>query len=140
MYLITKTFQAYYANLPLIGQFVSRAAEAAGFDERNRYAVQLAVDEACTNIIEHAYGGEGDYLIECTCQTQNGDLVITLRDWGQPFDPAAVQPPDLEADLQECRIGGLGLYFIHQFMDEVHFDFTPAGNVLTIVKRGEQSA
>jgi len=136
MQVLKETFQARYASLPLIGQLVTRAAEAAGFDERDKYAVQLAVDEACTNIIEHAYGGEGDGQIDCTCHVSDDDLKIVLRDSGRPFDLKSVPDPDLDSDLQECRIGGIGLHFIYQLMDDVCFEFTDAGNILTIVKRG----
>jgi len=134
-FVITETFQARYASLLPIGRWVSRLAEQAGFDEKDSYAVQLAVDEACSNIIEHAYGGDGsEGLIECTLRSEADRLTIILRDWGHPFDPASVPAPDLAADLEACPIGGLGLYLIYHLMDEVHFEFGDAGNVLTIVK------
>lgn len=138
-YFVTETFEAHYANLVSIGRLITQVAEMAGFDEQGSYSIQLAVDEACSNIIEHAYGGEGDGKIECACQIDDGTLTVTLRDWGSPFDPTSVEEPDLEADLEECRIGGLGLHLIYQLMDEVRFEFTDAGNALTIVKRRERS-
>jgi serine/threonine-protein kinase RsbW len=98
--------------------------------------VQLAVDEACSNIIEHAYGGEDRGVIECSHRIRDGDLTIVLRDYGQPFDPAAVPEPDVEAGLEERPEGGLGLFFIRKIMDEVIFEFdSVTGNVLTLVKR-----
>lgn len=135
IFIVTETFQAHYASLQPIGRWVSRFAEQAGFDEGDSYAIQLAVDEACSNIIEHAYGGDGGGgLIECTLRSEIDRLTVVLRDWGRPFDPLSVPTPDLEADLETCPIGGLGLHLIYQLMDEVHFEFTDAGNVLTIVK------
>jgi len=136
----TRTFPADYENLAAIDQFVAEAAEHAGFNSCTVYQVQLAVDEACSNIIRHAYGGEGRGVIECSRHIRDGDLTIVLRDYGQPFDPASVPEPDLESDLEERTGGGLGLYFIRQIMDEVTFDFeSEAGNVLTLVKRRESS-
>ncbi|NIV28295.1 MAG: hypothetical protein GWN58_01915, partial [Anaerolineae bacterium] len=89
----TLTFPARYDSLAAIDEFVSRAAEAAGLDERAVYAVQMATDEAFSNIIKHAYGGEGRGVIECTCRVDADRLIVTLRDHGRRFDPASVPEP-----------------------------------------------
>jgi len=134
----TATFPARFDSLAAISEFVTRAAEAAGLDARAVYAVQLAVDEACANIIEHAYGGEGRGDIECTCRVNENGLTVILRDYGRPFNPTSVPEPDLYASLEDRKIRGLGLYFIRQLMDQVRFEFTAdSGNVLTMVKRKE---
>jgi len=136
----TATFPARFDSLAAIGQFVTHAAKAAGLDARAVYAVQLAVDEACANIIEHAYGGEGRGDIECTCIVNNNGLTVILRDYGRPFDPTSVPEPDLCASLEDRKARGLGLYFIRQLMDKVRFEFTPdSGNMLTMVKCKESS-
>jgi serine/threonine-protein kinase RsbW len=137
----TLTFPGRFDSLAAISEFVARAAEAADLDERAVYAVQMAVDEACSNIIEHAYGGEGRGAIECTCRVHDDGLTVVLRDYGRIFDPTSVPEPDLDASLEERTQGGLGLYFMRQLMDEVHFEFTPnSGNVLTMVKRREAAS
>jgi len=132
----TLTLPGRFNSLAAISEFATRAAEAAGLDPRAVYAVQMAVDEACSNIIEHAYGGEGRGAIECTCRINDDGLTVIIRNHGRPFDPTIVPQPDLHASLEDRKEGGLGLYFIRQLMDEVRFEFTPdSGNVLTIVKR-----
>lgn len=132
----TAMFPGRFDNLAAIGEFVSRAAEAAGLDDRAVYEVQMAVDEACSNIIEHAYGGEGHGPIECTCRVEDEGLTVVLYDQGRRFDPSSVPAPDLSSRLEDRTGGGLGLYFMRQLMDEVRFEFTPdAGNRLTMVKR-----
>jgi serine/threonine-protein kinase RsbW len=134
----TATFPARFDSLSAVGEFVTRAAEAAGLDARAVYAVQLAVEEACANIIEHAYGGEGCGDIECTCIVNENGLTVILRDNGRPFDPTSVPEPDICASLEDRKARGLGLYLIRQLMDKVRFEFTPdSGNVLTMVKRKE---
>ncbi|MGD2104110.1 MAG: ATP-binding protein [Anaerolineae bacterium] len=134
----TRTFPARYESLAAIDRFVAEGAKEAGFDRCKAYQVRLAVDEACSNIIDHAYGGEGPGVIECSQHVQGGDLTIMLRDYGKPFDPSSVPEPDIEGDLEDRTGGGLGLYFIRQIMDEVTFDFdSEDGNVLTLVKRKE---
>ncbi len=133
----TRTFPGQFNSLAAICEFVTHAAETAGLDARAIYTVQMAVDEACTNIIEYAYRGEGRGDIECTCHTNGDGLTIILRDHGCPFDPESVPEPDRNATIQECKIGGLGLYFMRQLMDKVHFEFTDSGNILTMIKRKE---
>lgn len=137
----TKTFPGKFDSLIEISEFVTQAAGDVGLSEESVYAVEMAVDEACTNIIEHAYGGEGRGDIECTCQINGNKLTVTLQDCGRPFDPSSVPEPDVNAPLQDRQEGGLGLYLMHRLMDEVHFEFTPdSGNVLTMVKRKETTS
>lgn len=139
----SKTFTAQFENLDKVREFVGEAAQNCRLNPSAIYAVQLAVDEAFSNIIEHAYGGESLEMIECTCQIMPTGLAITLRDCGHPFDPTAVPDPDLEADLEDRDIGGLGLFFIRQLMDEIHFTFASDAqtgkqcNVLRMIKRKE---
>jgi len=130
------TFPGRFDSLGAIGEFVSRAAEDAGLDARAAYAVQVAVDEACTNIIEHAYGGEGRGDVECTCRIDDDGLTVVLRDCGCPFDPTRVPQPDLQANLEDRSRSGLGVYLMQRLMDEVCFELSPdSSNVLTMVKR-----
>ena len=130
------TFPGRFESLAAISEFVGRAAGKASLGERAIYEVQLAVDEACSNIIEHAYGGEGHGDIEITCRINSEGLTVILRDFGHRFEPDSVPPPNLRASLENRDLGGLGLYFMYQMMDEVHFEFMPdSGNVLTMVKR-----
>ncbi len=136
-------FPAVFTSLDEIRSFVAKEAELYGLSPREVYAVQLAVDEAFTNIVEHAYGGECQEKIECTCQVTDEGLVITLRDCGMQFNPLEIPDPNLDAELEEREIGGLGLFFMRQLMDEVSFTFIPqsgdkAGcNLLRMVKRKE---
>jgi len=116
-------YLAQFENLEHVREFVGKAAQKCGLDAAAVYAVQLAADEAFSNIIEHAYGGECLDKVECKCQLSDTGLTVILRDCGSPFDPADVPEPDLTAELEERDIGGLGLYFIRQLMDEVDFSF-----------------
>lgn len=137
----TLTFPGRFDSLAAIGKFVTRAAEAAGLDERAIYEAQLAVDEASSNIIEHAYGGEENGDIECTCRIGDGELTVILRDHGRPFDPACVPEPDLKVPLDERGTGGLGVHFMRQLMDEIRFECaSDSGNLLTMVKRKKKES
>lgn len=129
------TVPGRYDRLAQVCQFVAAAAEQAGLDESESSHCQLAVDEACTNIIEHGYGGEDRGTINLTCTPMPGELIITIQDTAQPFDPTSVPDPDLSAPLDEMRIGGLGLFFMRQVMDAVEFSYENGGNLLVLVKR-----
>lgn len=136
----TVYFMAQFEVLDDLREFVGQQAQACGLDEKSVYAVQLAVDEAFTNIIEHAFGGECRENIECICQCTPVGLEVTLIDCGRPFNPSVVPDPDLVSDLEDRQIGGLGLYFMHKMMDEVWFTFAtdseehPGCNILKMVK------
>ena len=139
----TLVFPGRFESLAAISEFVTDAARAAGLDACAVDAVQLAVDEACSNIVEHAYGGERHGEIKCTCRVNNDGLTVILRDHGRPFDPSLVPEPNTNPTLDDetCTGGGLGLYFMRQLMDEVCFEFTPdSGNVVTMVKRKEPTS
>lgn len=134
------TLPAQIDSLPTIVEFATQAAEIACLNARAIYGVQLAMEEAFSNIVKHAYDNRGDGQVECTLISQHHQLTMILRDYGRPFDPNSVPDPDINASLEDRRLGGLGLYFMRQLMDEVHFEFTPdSGNILTMVKRREPS-
>lgn len=132
----TEIFSADFSNLAQIRDFAAQAARDAGLEDKDIYAVQLAVDEAASNIIEHAYRDIPNGQLEITCSQRTDGLAIILRDYGRPFDPKQVRKPNLSAKLSRRSIGGLGLYMIHNLMDDVNYQTTPdAGNVLTLVKK-----
>ena len=131
-----KIFLAKFANLDDMREFVGDFAREAGFSKKEIYIIQLAVDEACTNIIEHAYGGEGDEKVEIQCKFRNETMTILLHDWGNHFDPSSVPEPNLNGDLSERKIGGLGVYLMRKLMDNVAYETSPKmGNTLTLTKR-----
>ncbi len=130
----TKSFPGNYESLARIGDFVREIAQDAGFESFAVYSIEMAVDEACSNIIEHAYGGEGKGDIRCTCSVGEDKMEIVIKDKGKPFDPSSVPPPNLSKDLEDRQAHGLGLHFIRKWMDEVDFLSKGAENTLTMVK------
>ena len=131
----TLTFPTTFDILDEIRSFVGDQAREAGFNAKDIYSIQLATDEAASNVIEHAYGGKSDGMFDVSCEFRIDHLIVTLLDHGKTFDPSRVEEPNLKADLLDRKIGGLGIYLMHQLMDEVHYESTPAGNLLTLVKR-----
>ena len=136
MIMKTAFFQAKFENLDSIREYVGLGAKDAGFNDSDIYAVQLAADEACSNIIEHAYGNDDTGLLECSYSFDGEYLVLTFKDYGCFFDPTSVSDPDLTSNLEQRQIGGLGLFLIKNLMDDVQYEsHGEAGNVLTLKKR-----
>ena len=133
----TVQFAAKFEFLDEIREFVGDVARNSGFSDKEVYNIQLATDEAASNIIEHAYEGIGNGSLEISCGVKNNSITIILVDHGESFDPSDVPPPDLKADLSERKIGGLGLFLMRKLMDEVHYDAEPRKkrNTLTMTKR-----
>ncbi len=131
----TLAIRADLNALARISTFITQAAEQANLDTRATWQVQLAVDEAATNITQHAYDEHNPGDIIVSWQHEHDRFIVTLCDHGRRFDPNAIPAPNLEAPLEERQVGGLGVYLITRLMDEVRFDFDPQeGNVLTMVK------
>lgn len=137
-----QVFPAQYDQLDRIRDFVGDYARSSGMVDRDVYAIQLAVDEACSNIIEHAYEGISDGRIEISCESRKSNLNISICDWGKSFDPSQADDPELTDDLSERQIGGLGIFLMRKMMDKVQYHSVPeGGNRLELVKyrRGSKS-
>jgi serine/threonine-protein kinase RsbW len=122
------------ADLPNVLAFMEAACIGAGVRPELWFDLQLSVEEACTNVIEHAYGGKGGDLA-ITFEARERDAVLTVRDHGRPFAPEKVVAPDVRLPLAQRGIGGLGLHLMYQLMDEVQFSFSEGGNTLVMIKR-----
>lgn len=130
-------YQAKFEFLDEIRNMVAETARAGGFSEKAIYFLQLAADEAATNIIEHAYAGVKNASFTVTCEMQGDQIVIVMQDNGKPFDSNAIKAPNLKADLSKRQVGGLGVYLMRKLMDSVHYESSKSGNVLTMTKRRE---
>jgi serine/threonine-protein kinase RsbW len=128
-------FSAKFEYLDEIREFVGDIARTGGFGDKDIYNIQLAADEAASNIIEHAYEGVKNGVLEVSCGMRDGAITIIMVDHGESFDPSAIPLPDLKADLSERKIGGLGIFLMRKLMDEVRYEAKKTGNVLTMIKR-----
>ncbi len=121
--------------LDIIRDFVGKIARSAGFSDDYVSKIQLSVDEACTNVIRHAYLGMKQKDIEIRVELNAKKLVVSVVDRGRGFKPESKHVDDMEAYLSEYRKGGLGLHLIKLLMDEVQFSIHPNKmNIITLVK------
>jgi len=117
--------------LKIVRAAVASFCEIIGFAAEESNSAMLAVDEACSNIIKHAYGGASRAPIIITLRRIDRGLEVVLRDYGTKADPKRIKPRPLD----EIRPGGLGVHLIRSVMNEVSFDATiKDGNQLTLVK------
>ena len=116
--------------LSIVRSTVHQLACVAGFPEEQCRSITLAVDEALSNIIRHAYQNRRDQAIQLTCQCDNDGLEFLLVDHGQSVDPGMLRGRPLD----EVRPGGLGTHLIAQIMDRVQYEPLPDRNQLRLVK------
>ncbi len=112
-------------NLALIRDMVSKIATQVGFDNDESSKIELAVDEACTNVIRHAYPQSPGQVIDVLIKVDANKLMITVSDKGKGFNPDTVKVSDLAESIRAGRRGGLGLRLIKTLMDKVDFQIQP---------------
>ncbi|UCE86990.1 MAG: ATP-binding protein [Deltaproteobacteria bacterium] len=120
-------------QLRRVREEVRAAVDGCGCSAQAAGDIVLAVDEACQNIIRHAYGDACEGSIAIEIERVGDELVFSLVDSAPPLDPRSVKPRDLD----DLRPGGLGTHLIRTVMDETDFARHPsgAGNLLRMVKR-----
>jgi serine/threonine-protein kinase RsbW len=120
--------------LALVRDLTRKMAETAGFDAAEAAQVALAVDEATTNVLEHAYEGATDRRVEIRFEDRGPALAVEIVDNGAKVDPRAVPEVDLERYVSERRTGGLGVHLMGKIMDSVTFRRSARRNVCCLVK------
>lgn len=104
----------------------------AGFSKKDTRKIVLALDEACSNVIKHAYEGDPAGTISLTLDVSDTDLRIEIRDTGKKVDISTIAP----RDLAEIRPGGLGTHFIGSVFENVEYDTSgPKGTLLVLTKK-----
>lgn len=133
------TLAAELESLSTFRGFINEACQAANLDDETCYDIKLAVDEACTNIIEHGYAGLEPGSIVLSVQYGTRQIVVRITDFGHPFEPSEPPAPDTEAAFESGKLGGFGLFFIYRSMDTVTYESTVSGNTLTMIRQRDRS-
>ncbi|MES2344353.1 MAG: ATP-binding protein [Chlamydiota bacterium] len=128
-------FQAQLEMLDEMMEWISTHIEGMGFSSAESKKIQLAMEEALVNIISYAYKDDKG-TVELICNAYpNEKITFTIMDKGASFNPllrSNKAPADVP--LEEQEEGGLGIFFIRQLMDEVHYEHQHPYNVLTVIK------
>lgn len=117
-------FDALPERLQLLRCLLRELAAGAGFAPEQRDAVVLAVNEACANVIQHAYAGREPGPVVLEAYALNAGLAFELTDWGQGVAIEQLQPRPLD----QLRPGGLGMHFMQSILDGMEYRPSPEGN------------
>lgn len=132
-YRITRA--AYLESLKDFREFIKEhCADLPGVTDEILYDLQLAVDEACTNIITHGYADMDPGSVILDLQVQPDKLTLFLTDFGHSFEPGNAPLPDVDSSIEERELGGFGLFFIQQSMDDMDYQVTEDGNKMILTK------
>lgn len=140
------TVPGKYSAVEQACTFIAKGASQAGFAEDVVFRIELACDEACTNVIEHGYGAEGIDAIWVSYEINAEWFVIIIEDNGRSFDAKSIPVPHFPQDepdtltpdevVQNLKIGGLGVHFMRSLMDQVRFEVSDEHtNRLVMAKR-----
>ena len=126
--------------LALVRDVTKKMADVAGFDDPTAGRLALAVDEATTNVIEHAYHGAPGHQIELRFEDRGPDFRVDVVDTGAMVDPRSIPRVELDRYVHERRTGGLGVHLMEKIMDSVTFRRSARRNVCCLVKRKDTGA
>ena len=121
-------------ELLTIKDFVQRVCDSAGCTPKEISNIKLAIDEACSNIIRHAYKDKEGGKINLEMGIGFGDLMIKIIDYGKPFDFSGIKEPDLNHYVDIGRKGGLGIWLIKKVMTDVRYKAFPDHNELILYR------
>ena len=128
------TIGSEISEIPLVSARLEDAMGANGFGPEEILDTQLAVEEVITNIIVHGYKETGKE-IHLSCRFTAHGIVIQVTDSAPAFDPLSLPDPELDGDIEDRKIGGLGIYLVRQVMDTISYRHENGKNVLTLEKR-----
>jgi len=123
-------------QIPQLAEFVEAVADLAHLDVGLTMSLNLALEEAVSNVIMYAYPKGSDGLVELEAIIRKGSMEFILSDNGTPFDPTAAPEADITLDVEDRPIGGLGIFLVRNIMDEVKYNRSDDGkNILSMTKK-----
>jgi sigma-B regulation protein RsbU (phosphoserine phosphatase) len=117
--------------------FIEGAARAAGAGRKTLMQIRLAAEEVFVNIARYAYTESGEEPLAWMSVefSEDGEMHMTFKDRGKPYDPLANETPDITLSAGEREIGGLGVFMVIESMDDVKYAYEDGFNVLTLIKK-----
>ena len=121
-------------QLSLLAPFIEAVAKENNLDKGLASSLNLALEEAVTNVVLYAYPTDTDGTIDIDAGTVDGGLKFVISDSGTPFDPTKAPEVNTEASVEERPIGGLGIHLVRNIMDSVQYEYKDGKNILTLTK------
>ena len=128
------TIDSDILEIPRISLALDRALRVHGFSEEEILDSQLAVEEAITNVIVHGYEQITGKIV-ITFRITHRLAEVQIEDFAPPFNPLSIPDPDISVDIEDRKIGGLGVFLIRQVMDDIVYRYENGNNILVMVKK-----
>jgi serine/threonine-protein kinase RsbW len=128
------TIPAILDEIPIVSFELEQCMRSSDFSDEQILDLQLAVEEAITNIVLHGYAGTPGTLSIC-CRAGPDEVIVEISDTAPAFDPLRVPEPDTAADLEDREVGGLGIFLIRKVTDSATYRYEKAKNILTLTKK-----
>jgi anti-sigma regulatory factor (Ser/Thr protein kinase) len=122
-------------QIELLADYIDSIADAAGIDPSLTMSLNLALEEAVTNVIMYAYPEGTDGTVDIITEVNDGLLTFIIKDSGKAFDPTQKEDADVTLSAEERSIGGLGIFLVRQIMDSVDYQRIDNQNILTLKKK-----
>ena len=131
---ITFELKNRLADLDVLCEHLASFCENCGITKKQKFEINLALDELFTNIINHGFDDDAEHKIRVTCAHNEKLVEITIKDDGIPFNPLEAPQPDLECTFSDREIGGLGIHLIKAYIDQIDYRRDSNTNVLKLTK------
>jgi anti-sigma regulatory factor (Ser/Thr protein kinase) len=123
-----------FSELGKVNDWVREVALASGIPEREIYNLELVLEEAITNIVHYAFDDDGEHVVEVYFSFEGGRVTLRIEDPGKAFDPLGAPEPAAVKNIDDVKIGGLGIHLMKNLMDGVSYAREGGKNVLTMWK------
>jgi len=120
------------SELPRMTEWIVGASKAAGISDKTSFALQLCLEEAVANIMEHSRGDAGARQIVASIVREASDIVLTVDDDGAAFDPTQLSAADRGHTLDDTPVGGLGIPLMRKFANDIKYRRKDGGNQLRL--------
>ncbi|WP_182302475.1 ATP-binding protein [Cohnella cholangitidis] len=124
----------HLGELDRLHAFFEEIGLRTSWPDKLKWELTLACEELLTNTINYGFPQGGRHLITLGVSAEQGLVEVSLEDEGIPFNPLEQEAPDLSLDIEERAIGGLGIFFVKQTMDEIYYERTDSVNRVILRK------
>lgn len=125
-------------NIKKVIEFVNSKIENYNFNEKAKVEIEIAIDELFGNIAKYAYGEDsGSVEVQATVKENPLQVEITFIDSGIKYNPLEREMPDIDVNIHERKIGGLGIFITRKLMDDMKYEYKDGKNILTITRGGD---
>lgn len=129
------TVEAIVEQIETVTEFVNAELEKLDCPMKARIQLDIAIDEIVSNIAYYAYGEKtGTVTVRIEVLQEENGVQLMFLDSGVPYDPLTRQDPDISAEIEERKEGGLGIFLVRKTMDDMKYEYKDGQNCLTIRK------